>query len=186
MAAQYRLTGKVPERTGSRSNQTAPRNAYRTRDGKYVALSASMQAMAERFFRAIGREDIIENPKFKTNADRVAHNDELDPIVAEFMAGKTQEELLELFEAADVTVGPVADVAQLIDHPYINDRAIIVDLPDPEMGRVPMHNVIPGMSATPPAIRTPAPELGQHNSEIYGELGMSAEDVSELEEDGII
>jgi crotonobetainyl-CoA:carnitine CoA-transferase CaiB-like acyl-CoA transferase len=185
-AAQYRLTGKVPERTGSRSNQTAPRNAYKTKDGKYVALSASMQSMAERFFRAIDREDIIANPKFRTNTERVANNDELDPIVADFMAGKTQAELLELFEAADVTVGPVADVAQLIDHPYINDRAIIVDMPDPEMGRVPMHNVIPGMSETPPAIRTPAPELGQHNHEIYSELGLDPSELTALSESGIV
>ncbi len=186
MAAQYRLTDKVPQRTGSRSNQTAPRNAYRTSDGKYVALSASMQAMAERFFKAIGREDLVDDPKFKTNTDRVANNDELDPIVAAFMAARTQDELLELFEAADVTVGPVADIAQLIDHPYINDRAIIVDLPDPEMGRLPMHNVIPGMSQTPPAIRTPAPDLGQHNGEIYGELGLSAGDLDALKQRGVI
>lgn len=186
IAAQYRLTGEVPQRTGSRSNQTAPRNAYRTKDGRYVALSASMQAMAERFFKAIGMPDLIDNPKYKTNTDRVANNDELDPIVAEFMAGRTQAELLELFEKADVTVGPVADIEQLMDHPYINDRAIIVDVPDDELGRVPMHNVIPRMSETPAALRTPAPDLGQHNAEIYSELGLSQEDVERLRDGGVV
>ena len=186
IAAQYRLTGQVPERTGSRSNQTAPRNAYRTRDGKYVALSASMQAMAERLFQTIGMPELIDNPKYATNSDRVANNDELDPIVADFMASRTQAELLELFEKADVTVGPVADIAQLMDHPYINDRAIIVDVPDDDMGRVPMHNVIPRLSGTPAALRSPAPELGQHNQEIFAEIGLEQDDLDRLGDEGIL
>ncbi len=186
IAAQYRLTGKVPERTGSRSNQTAPRNAYRTKDGKYVALSASMQAMAERLFKTIGMPELIDDPKYKTNTDRVANNDELDPIVANFMASRTQAELLEIFEKADVTVGPVADIAQLIDHPYINDRAIIVDVPDDALGRLPMHNVIPRMSGTPAALRTAAPELGQHNFEIYSELGLGQSELDRLGTAGVV
>ena len=186
IAAQYRLTGDVPERTGSRSNQTAPRNAYRTRDGKFVALSASMQAMAGRLFKAIGQPELIDDPKYATNTDRVANNDQLDPIVADFMASRTQAELLELFEKADVTVGPVADIAQLMDHPYINDRAIIVDVPDGDMGRVPMHNVIPRMSGTPAALRSAAPDLGQHNREIYSELGLDQTDLDRLNDAGVI
>ena len=186
IAAQYRLTGAVPERTGSRSNQTAPRNAYRTRDGKFVALSASMQAMAGRLFKAIGQPELIDDPKYATNTDRVANNDQLDPIVADFMASRTQAELLELFEKADVTVGPVADIAQLMDHPYINDRAIIVDVPDGDMGRVPMHNVIPRMSGTPAALRSAAPDLRQHNREIYSELGLDQTDLDRLNDAGVI
>lgn len=186
IAAQYRLTGEVPERTGSRTNQTAPRNAYRTKDGKYVALSASMQAMAERLFETIGMPELIDDPKYKTNTDRVANNDELDPIVGDFMASRTQAELLELFENADVTVGPVADIEQLMDHPYINERAIIVDVPDSDMGRVPMHNVIPRMSGTPAALRSSAPELGQHNQDIYAELGLGQDDLDRLGGKGIV
>ena len=186
VAAQYRLTGTIPERTGSRSNQTAPRNAYRTSDGKYVALSASMQAMAERLFHTIGMPELIDDPKYATNSDRVANNDELDPIVADFMASRTQAELLELFEKADVTVGPVADIAQLMDHPYINDRAIIVDVPDEDMGRVPMHNVIPRLSGTPAALRSPAPDLGQHNQEIFAEIGLRPDDLDRLRKSGVV
>lgn len=186
IAAQYRLTGEVPERTGSRSNQTAPRNAYQTKDGKFVALSASMQAMAERFFETIGRADLIDDPRFATNSDRVANNDALDPVVADFMASHSQAELLDLFERADVTVGPVADIAQLIDHPYINDRAIIVDVPDAEMGQIPMHNVIPRMSGTPASLRHPAPELGEHNADVFGELGLDAAALEALMAEGVV
>ena len=186
VAAQTRMTGENPERTGSRSTQTAPRGVYETSDGRFVALSGSMQAMAERFFRAIDRADLITDPRFLTNSDRVANNDALDPIVAAFMAEHTQDALLAMFEAADVTVGPVADIDQLLDHPYINDRAVIVDLPDPETGRLPMHNVVPRLSDTPGALRTPAPEIGQHNGEILGALGISDAERARLAEEGIL
>jgi formyl-CoA transferase len=185
-AANYKLTGHVPARTGSLSNQTAPRNVYATKDGRFVALSASMQAMAQRLFQAIGKPELIDDPRFKTNSDRVANNAELDPIVGAFMAAHSQAELLEIFEAADVTVGPVADVSQLMDHPYINDRAIIVELPDDEMDGTPMHNVVPRLSETPAAIRTPAPDLGQHNAAIYGAIGLSADDLAALSLEGVI
>ena len=186
IAAQYRLTGERPRRTGSRSEQTAPRGVYETADGRFVALSGSMQAMAERFFRAIGRADLIDDPRFATNSDRVANNDQLDPIVAEFMAQHNQDELLAMFEAADVTVGPVAEIDQLMDHPYIEDRAIIVDVPDSEMDRLPMHNVIPRLSETPGAIRSAAPDLGQHTAEILGGLGLDADALARLNDEGVI
>lgn len=185
-AANYALSGTVPQRTGSRSSQTAPRNVYRTADGRYVALSASMQAMAERLFRAIGKPELLDDPRFRTNSDRVANNDALDPIVADFMASKTQAALLEIFEAADVTVGPVAEIDQLMDHPYINDRAVIVEVPDEEVGRLPMHTVVPRLSETPGAIRTPAPDLGQHNAEIFAEIGLGPDEIAALKAEGVV
>src|SRR5207249_108573 len=88
-AANYRLTGKVKPRTGSRSTNSGPRNAYRTKDGHYVCLSASTQKMAERLFRSIGRPDLVDHPRYRTNADRVAHAEELDAIIGEVIAQKT-------------------------------------------------------------------------------------------------
>lgn len=185
-AATYRLTGKVPERTGSRSNITAPRNTYRCKDGRYVALSASMQSMVERLLRAMDRVDLLDDPRFRTNTDRVRNNDALDPIVAAFMAERTQAENLALFEQAGVTVGPVADIAQIVEDPMVRERAVLVDLPDAEMGRLPMHNVAARLSRTPGQIRTPAPDLGQHNAEIYGGLGLDATAIARLADQGVI
>ncbi len=185
-AAVYRLTGQVKPRVGSRSNTTAPRNVYRCKDGRYVALSASMQAMAERLFRAIGREDLIDNPKFRTNADRVANNDELDAIVAGYMARHTQAENLAHFERAGVTVGPVCDVSELVDHPFVQGREVLVTYPDEEMGRLPMHNVVPRLSETPGVIRRPAPGLGEHNREILAELGLTESDLDRLAREGAL
>src|SRR5260221_10584183 len=89
-AAVLRLTGKVKPRTGNRSTNTAPRNAYRTRDGHWVCLSASIQKMAERLFRAIGRPELIEDPRYATNAGPVRHAEELDAIIGAFIAERTQ------------------------------------------------------------------------------------------------
>src|SRR5688572_15663079 len=91
-AANYRLTGKVKPRTGSRSTNAGPRNAYRCKDGLYVCLSSSTQKMAERLFRSIGRPDLATHPRYRTNADRVRHADELDAIIAPFIAQRTQAE----------------------------------------------------------------------------------------------
>ncbi len=184
-AANYKLTRSAPPRTGSLSNLTAPRNVYRCADGKYVALSASMQAMAERLLRTIGRPELIDDPRFRTNSDRVKNNDELDPIVAEFMASKPQAEILEIFEDADVTVGAVADVEQLEGHPYVKARHVVSEYPDEEMGGLPMHAVIPRLSETPGAVRSPAPSLGQHTDEILTDAGVDTATLAALKEEGI-
>jgi crotonobetainyl-CoA:carnitine CoA-transferase CaiB-like acyl-CoA transferase len=185
-AAEYQLTGQVPARAGSRSATTAPRNTYRTKDGRYVALSASMQSMAERLFKTIGRKDLITDRRFLTNADRVRNNDILDPIVAEFMARHDQSELLEIFQAAGVTVGAVHDTAGMIADDMVREREVMLRFPDEEMGELPMHNVAAHLSNTPGQIRRPAPELGQHNIEIFGTLGLDPGEIAALVKEDVI
>jgi len=91
-----------------------------------------------------------------------------------------------VFEQADVTAAPVYDIEQFIADPHVRSREIIVDLPDPEMGSVPMHAVVPRMSGTPGEIRSPAPDLGQHNREILRALGLSDDDLARLSERKVI
>ena len=184
-AANYRLTGKVKPRTGSRSTNSAPRNAYRTRDGRFVALSASTQKMAERVFTSIGRADLIDNPRYRTNADRVHHAGELDAIIGEFVARRTQAENVEFFEKAEVTIGPIYDITQILDDPHFVEREVIADYPDADMGEFPMHHVVPRLSTTPGSIRTPAPALGQHNRELFAEVGVDEEQYAKLVADGV-
>jgi formyl-CoA transferase len=171
-AANYRLTGKVKPRTGSRSTNAAPRNAYRCKDGKYVGLSASIQKMAERVFRSIGRADLIDNPRYRTNADRVKHAEELDAIIGAFVAERTQAENVTFFEQAEVTIGPIYDISQIVEDPHVVERELIADYPDSDMGEFPMHHVVPRLSGTPGAIRSPAPRLGEHNRALLAELGV--------------
>ncbi len=185
-AANYKASGKVRPRTGSRSTTAAPRNAYATRDGKWVCLSASTQAMTERVFQAIGRPDLIDNPRYATNAERVKNAAELDAIIGAFMAQKTLEQNLDYFDRAEVTVGPIYDISQIIADRHVKTREVVVELPDDEMGTVPMHCVVPRLSKTPGAIRRPAPRLGEHNDEVLGELGLSAAEISHLKTTGVV
>ena len=172
-AAQIRLTGAPTPRAGNQSSHNAPRNVYECADGAYVALSGSMQSMAERIFDTIGRPELKTDPRFVDNAARVAHRDELDTIIATFIAGRGQAENLALFEAAGVTVGPVCSVMDLLDHPFVEGREAIVEIPDRDLGSVPMHNIIPRFSATPAPFRRPAPDIGEHTEELRRELGMA-------------
>jgi crotonobetainyl-CoA:carnitine CoA-transferase CaiB-like acyl-CoA transferase len=185
-AAIYRTTGEKPQRTGSRSLTTSPRNVYGTKDGRFIAISASIQVMAERLFRAIGREDMIDDPRFRTNTDRVRNIDECDGAVAAFISARTLDENMAIFQAAEVTASPVYEIDQLIDDEHIQARGVIVEAPDDEMGSVLMHNVIPRLSATPGRIRRPAPTLGQHTREMLVAIGYSAEQIAALATDGVI
>jgi crotonobetainyl-CoA:carnitine CoA-transferase CaiB-like acyl-CoA transferase len=186
IAADYAIDGRVPHRIGSRSEEAAPRNVYECKDGKFLALSGSMQSMAERIFDVIGRPELKDDPRFLTNTDRLAHNDELDAIIADYMRQKTAAENLETFAAAKVTIGPILDISDLVDHPFIAGREVLVDLPDEDLGRVPMHNISPRLSATPGGFRRPAPEIGEHNAEIFAEIGVGDADLAALAQRGVV
>lgn len=185
-AANYRLTGKVKPRTGSRSTNSGPRNAYKTKDGRYVCLSASTQKMAERVFTSIGRADLIDNPRYRTNADRVVNAEELDTIIGEFVAQRTQAENVAFFEKAEVTIGPIYDITQILEDPHFIEREVIADYPDADMGAFPMHHVVPRLSATPGTIRTPAPRLGEHNRELLREVGVDDAGYAKLLAEGAV
>ena len=185
-AALYELTGELPERLGSRSNLTAPRNSYRCRDGQFVALSASMQSMYERLMRTIGRPELIEDNRFLTNADRVQNNDQLDRVVAQFIESHEQYEVLQIFRDAGVTVGPVHDTLGMLNDPLVKENKVMVRLPDEEIDSVVMHNVAARLSETPGLIRSPAPTLGEHNSEILGDIGIDETELSTLGQQGVI
>src|SRR5204863_6908373 len=154
--------------------------------GLYVALSASTQKMAERTLHAVGRPELIDDPRYRTNADRVKNAAELDAVIGAFVAGRTQAENVAFFERAEVTIGPIYDVSQIIEDPHFVEREILADYPDEDMGAFPMHHVVPRLLGTPGAIRSPAPRLGQHNRELLAEVGITSIIYKKLIAEGII
>ena len=184
-AAEYRLTGETTPRLGSRCMIQAPRDVYRTKDGKYVALSTGTQAMAERLFRALGRPELNDDPRFRTNAARLANREPVEALVGAFIAGRSQAEALAFFEAAEVTVGPVCDAADLAEDPYVAEREVLVEVPDAAAGSLPMHNIVPRLSATPGALRRPAPALGEHNASCCA-LGLREDEIRRLSDAGVL
>jgi len=169
-ALKFQLVGEPTLRSGNQSSHTAPRNVYLCSDGKYVAMSGSMQSMAMRIFDTIGRPELKTHEKFRDNDARVKHRDELDEIIGAFIAQRTQQENLAIFEAAGVTVGPVCSVADLVDHPYVVGREAVVAVEDTDLGHITTHNIIPRLSATPGGFRRPAPKLGEHTAQVLQEL----------------
>jgi crotonobetainyl-CoA:carnitine CoA-transferase CaiB-like acyl-CoA transferase len=185
-AAIYKLSRKIRKRVGSASEGTSPRNVYPTSDGGWVAISASTQAMTERLFRVIGRDDLNRNPDFRTNTERVKRRAEVDAIVGGFIKQRTLADAIRFFEEAEVTAAPVYDIGQFLDDPHVQQRGIVVEAPDDEMGGVPMHAVVPRLSGTPGPLRSPAPAIGQHNREIFTRIGYSDERIAALAQKGVI
>jgi crotonobetainyl-CoA:carnitine CoA-transferase CaiB-like acyl-CoA transferase len=173
-AAKTRLTGEASMRAGNQATHTAPRNVYACSDGGFVALSGSMQSMAMRILETIGRPELKDDARFATNDGRVANREALDDLIGAFIGARSTEENLALFEAAGVTVGPVCSVADLLDHPYTRGRGVIVEVEDRDVGSLPMHAVVPRLSASPGGFRRPAPAVGEHTAQILEELARLA------------
>lgn len=169
--AVYHVSGKIVQRSGNRSNLSAPRNVYRTRDGQYVALSAATPEMAARMFDAIGRPDMKTDPRFATNPARLQNVEELDAIIGAFIGARSRKENLDHFGAREITVGPINDAKMVMEDPHVIERGIIVTLDDDETNGLPMHAVPCRFSATPGALRRPSPRLDEHRAEILAELG---------------
>src|SRR5262245_7684882 len=185
-AAAFKASGIIPKRQGSRSNITSPRNVYRTRDGRWISISASMQSMAERLYAAVGVPGMTKDPRFADNSARLAHAEAAERPVAEFIARHDCAECLAIFEKAEVTAAPIYDIDQFVTDPHVEARQIVIDVPDDEVGRVTLHNVIPRLSATPGALRRPAPKLGEHTGEVLARLGIDADQLAVLREEGIV
>ncbi len=171
-AAIYQLTQKIKPRTGSRSNTACPRNVFPTKDGRWISMSASMQAMVDRLYKALGVPELLDDPRFRTNADRVANSEASEAPIRAFIAAHTLAEGMAFFEQNEITAAPVYDIDQFIADPHVKARGIVVDLPDKDMGTIPMHAVVPRLSASPGVLRRAAPELGEHTAEVLARLGV--------------
>lgn len=182
----YRALGVVPQRTGNRSNQNAPRNTYQARDGRWLAVSTSAQGIAERVVRLVGRADLTEEGWFATGRGRAAHADELDAAVGGWIASRTTDEVLAAFRDAQAAVAPVYNVEDIVEDPQFAALSTFVEMADDELGDVTLQNVLFRLSDTPGEIRWPGPPLGAHTTAVLTELGYSPEGIDHLRKIGAV
>ncbi|MFF3553922.1 CaiB/BaiF CoA transferase family protein [Streptomyces tsukubensis] len=179
--------GRVQERTGNRSVNNAPRNTYRTRDGRWVAVSTSAQNIAERVMRLVGHPEVIDEPWFSGGAGRAAHADLLDAHVGDWIAARDATEVVDAFEAAQAAVALVYDIRDVFDDPQYRALDTVTTVDDPDLGPLRMQNVLFRLSETPGSIRSTGAAVGAHNAEVYGErLGLGPDDLDRLHAKGVI
>jgi crotonobetainyl-CoA:carnitine CoA-transferase CaiB-like acyl-CoA transferase len=183
-AAIYRRTGQIRQRSGNGISISAPRNIYRCSDGTYAALSGSTAATARRIFEIIGRPDMVTDPRFATNDARVKNRALIDEIIGAWFAQRPRAAAIAEMQAAGVTAGPVYDVADGLSDPHFQARGVFVDVEDPELGSIPMPNIVPRFSATPGVWRRPAPKIGEHTNEILTEAGFDAQEIAAMRSQG--
>lgn len=183
---RYAVTGETPGRTGNRWPNVAPSDVYRTRDGRYIFHSSATQTVFERLLRAIDRTDLLDDPAYRTNAERIEHGDEVNDVIQSWFAEHDFEDAIRILESHDVPVGPVNTMAEVVENPQLNARDSLVTV-DSDAGTLPMPGLVPKFSRTPGRISHAGPARGEHTAEVLEELlGYDADEVGRLREEGVV
>lgn len=182
----YDQLGFVQPRTGNRSTNNAPRNTYRTADGRWVAVSTSAQSIAERVLRLVGRPELIAEPWFASGTERAAHADVLDEAVGGWIARHTRAEVIEAFEKAQAAIAPIQDVRDVMTDPQYAALDTLTTVEDPELGPLRMQNVLFRLSETPGAISWAGRPHGADTDAVLAELGLTEREITTLRKEGAL
>ncbi|WP_405781577.1 CaiB/BaiF CoA transferase family protein [Streptomyces sp. NBC_00859] len=185
-AIWYDQLGYVQPRTGNRSNNNAPRNTYRTRDGRWVAVSTSAQSIAERVMRLVGRPEFIDEPWFASGAQRARHADELDAAVSDWIARHDRADVVTAFEEAQAAIAPVYEIGDVMEDAQYRALGTITEVPDEELGTIRMQNVLFRLSETPGAIKWAGRPHGADTDAVLTGLGLEAADIAALRDAGAV
>lgn len=179
--------GVVPQRAGNRLDASAPRNAYRTADDHWLAISGASPNIALRVFRAIERPDLAADPDYVDPVRRQARAAEVDELVADWVAKHTLDEAMAVFEEAEVAAAPVYDASQLLADPHLRSRGTFVEVPDPDLGTLRVQAPVVRLSATPGRITHLGRDLGADNEAVFGDLlGIDSDRLAALRAAGTI
>jgi crotonobetainyl-CoA:carnitine CoA-transferase CaiB-like acyl-CoA transferase len=175
----YDQLGMIQERAGSRLPFTAPRNIYRTRDGKFISVGGSAQSIFERICLALEIPELPRDPRFVDNRARLTNVEALDAALQAAIGRFDRDELMRRFVELEAAISPVNNVEDIVNDPHVQARENIVAVPDEELGGpLRMQDVVGKLSRTPGAIRHTGPRLGEHNRDVLvGQLGFSEEEL---------
>jgi formyl-CoA transferase len=187
LITEYDKAGFVRERTGAILPHIAPSNVYPTRDGEMVLIAANQDTVFARLVAAMDRPELARDARYATHMARGAHQAELDALLSAWSATVPAQELLERLARHGVPSGRIYRAPEMLDDEHFKAREAIVSVPHPDFGELRMQNVVPKLSATPGGIRSPSPQLGEHNDATYlGLLGLKAERYAELKKMKVI
>lgn len=185
--AAFHKMGIVRERLGTGAMNAVPHNHYTTRDGRYVAIACTNDTMFRRLAGAMGRDDLADDPRFNSNAQRIAHREETDALVQEWVGSHDASEVIEILEKNEVPVTLIYSVADMFQDPQYRARENIISVEDPVDGEIKMCSVVPRLSLTPGRVDSTGPEMGAHNIEVYRDLlGYSEEELARMKSEGVI
>ena len=186
LVTEFDQLGHVRERSGPILPRIAPSNVYPTRDG-IVMIGANQDTVFARLAEAMGQPALATDTRFADHQARGAHQQKLDAIIAQWTATQPTRELLALLEQHGVPSGLIYRASDMFDDPHFAAREAIVSTSHPHFGKLRMQNVAPRLSRSPSSVRTAAPEIGQHNDEIYQQvLGLDAAAIARYRAQGVI
>lgn len=186
MPIEYDQLGVARTRQGNLNAYSAPSSVYKTRDDKWVVLAVSAPTVFRRLAVAIGRVDLLEDPMYSSNTARIRNREGIEGIMENWFGAHTLAEASDILMRHEVSFSPIYDMADIAADPHFSAREVLVRIQDEELGEVSMQNVVPRFSATPGRIWRAGPGIGQHNDEVYGELGLSAAQQAALRSRNII
>ncbi len=185
VAAEYKILGFVRQQIGNHSYHTFT-DCFQARDG-WVMLGVASTPIWRRFLRAIGRENLKDDPRFKDDESRFQNRPFIQHMAGEWVGRRTVEEVVQELGQARVPCSPVNNVAQMVNHPQVKARETLVDVEYPGVGQVPLPGVAIKMSETPGTIERRAPKVGENNQEVYSDLlGFAPQEISQLKAEGVI
>ncbi len=187
MLPEYDVAGIVRERSGASLPGITPSNSYRSANGAYVAIGANSDAIFRRLMVVIGRSELADAPRYRTNAERTEHAEELDTMIEQWTQQRPLEEILRRLEESDVPAGPIYSVTDIVEDEQYRAREMILPSQIDGIGVVKMPGLVPKLSKTPGTVRWYGGRMGAHNQEVYGGLlGLCNAELQRLSEEGVI
>ncbi|MCA0327931.1 MAG: CoA transferase [Proteobacteria bacterium] len=186
LPVEHEVLGQVRGHVGNRTTYTAPSNMYRSGDGLYFTLVASSQTTYERLCRAIDRPDLLTDPRFVTNPQRIQNMEALDDELSQWFGARPYQEIDAALGKHELPYSKVYDIEDVKADPHFQARQMIIRLPDPDYGTLPAPCVVPRVPGREAPIPRSGPAVGEHNAEIYGQLGLSVQEQADLRAQGVI
>lgn len=186
LVPEYDLLGEIRTRTGGALPGITPSNTYPTQDGGYVVIAGNSDPIFRRLMTAIGRPDLAEDPRMRSNEGRSQHAAMLDGVIGDWSKARSVADALAALDAADVPAGRIYSVADIVADPHYQARDMILEAELPGGTQVKMPGIVPKLSGTPGAVRWQGPALGAHTDAVLADLGLDPAAIRTLRDAGAV